>query len=156
MLMTAPKLHADLLVTSPEGETHLVIATRRGAEGEWDEEMQQLREQAAAYAPGSFFLFITIRQFVLWAPSATTPTYRGDTEKLLERYIDLTRVSLADLRGQGLKLLVYGWLGSIIFKPAETILTIPGQEWLVETGVHPLIYRGYIQLATETGEWRYS
>lgn len=155
MLITAPRLRADLLVTSQDGKTQLVIETKRSAEGEWDEDVQQLREQATAYAPGSFFLFITIRQFVLWAPSASTPTYRGDTEKLLERYIDLTRVSLADLRGQGLKLLVYGWLGSIIFKPAETILTIPGQGWLVETGVHPLIYRGYIQLTTETGEWRY-
>ena len=156
MLITAPKLQADLLVTSQEGKTQLVIETRRTAEGDWDEEVQKMREQAAAYAPGSFFLFITLRQFVLWAPSAVAPTYRGDTNALLGRYIDLNRVPLSDLRGQGFKLLVYSWLGSVIFKPAETLLALPGQQWLVETGLQPLIYRGYIQLAMESGEWRYS
>jgi hypothetical protein len=64
---------------------------------------------------------------------------------LLERYINLDKVPLATVRGEAFESLIYAWLGSVIFKPANVLLELPAQRWLVETGLHPLIYRGYIQ-----------
>ena len=109
-------------------------------------------QRAAALVPGCFLLFVSIRKFWLWAPTATTPTHQGDTEALLRRYLDLDRVPLASLTGQELDLVVYSWVSSVMFKPAATLLELPEQEWLVRTGLHPVIYRGYIQREALVGE----
>lgn len=140
-----------MLLTSEDGTTQLVIETKRHEGPEMAEAAQAMRERVAARVPGSFFLFVSTRQYWLWAPSAATPTHQGDTAALLERYINLDKIPLATLGSREFNLVVYSWLGSVIFKPAEVLLKMPGQEWLVTTGLHPVIYRGYIHLEAEVG-----
>lgn len=143
MKMIAAQLRADLLVTSEDGAPQLVIEVNNGRDIGTSLPAATHAQYKAMGAVG-FLLLVTPRRFWLWSPAAEAPTYEGDTSTLLERYIHLDKVPLATLDGRGFSSVVYSWLGSIIFKPAEVLLTIPGQEWLVETGLHPHIYRGYI------------
>ena len=141
MLLTA--VHPDLVVTSEEGVPQLMVEVKSGKDmtvvaAEW-------HRQAATYDTSCFLLFVATDKFWLWAPATATPVYEGDTVLLLERYINLEKVALTAVQGQAFDSLVYAWLGSVIFKPASTVLALPAQRWLVETGLHPLIYRGYIQ-----------
>ncbi|MDJ0365900.1 hypothetical protein QMK33_12120 [Hymenobacter sp. H14-R3] len=149
MYPTTARLLTDLFVTSEDGTTQLVIEVKRSARPELAEAAQAMRELVAASSPVCFFLFISTQKFWVWNPASAVPAYEGDTEALLTRYINLKKVPLATLGGREFILLVYSWLGSIIFKPAETLLKMPGQEWLVTTGLQPLIHRGYIHLEGE-------
>jgi hypothetical protein len=141
MALTA--VHPDLVVTSAEGIPQLLVEAKSqqniaALAGEW-------QQRAAGYSPACFSLFVATDKFWLWAPAGTSPAYEGDTIPLLERYINLDKVPLTTVRGQAFESLVYAWLGSVIFKPANVLVELPAQRWLVETGLHPLIYRGYIQ-----------
>lgn len=137
---------ADLLVTSEDGTTQLLIETKKAAATGMVDMARTIRKQVAASIPNSFFLFISTQRFWLWSPAAVEPVYEGNTDALLGRYVNLKKTPLHTLSGRGFLLLVYSWLGSVIFKPAQTLLEMPGQKWLVTSGLQPLIYKGYIHL----------
>ncbi|GAB2452226.1 hypothetical protein GCM10011375_39200 [Hymenobacter qilianensis] len=151
MYTSTSRLRADLLVKSEDGTTQLIIEAKKSSRADIVGVAQVIREQVTATVSSSYFLFISTQKFWLWPPLAMEPTYEGDTATLLERYVDLTKVPLITLGGREFELLIYSWLSSIIFKPATTLLEMPGQQWLVTTGLHPLIYKGYIHLEAEVG-----
>lgn len=144
MPLTAPSLRADILVTAGDGTTQLVVEVKRNLGKEMETVARAIRERAKGYVPDSFFLFVATRQFWLWAPAASAPVYQGDTAALLGRYANLEKIPLATLDELDFNLLVYSWLGSVMFKSAEALRQLPGQAWLVDTGLQPLIYRGYL------------
>lgn len=137
---------ADLSVTAEDGTTQLLIETKHQYQADSSAAARAVWQHVEDRYTNSFFLFVSTRKFWLWSPGATEASYQGETDQLLERYVNLNKVPLATLGGREFTLLVYSWLGSIIFKPASTLLTIPGQEWLVTTGLHSHIYRGFIHL----------
>lgn len=145
MPLTAPILRADILVTASDGTTQLVVEVKRNKGKDIETVARAVREQIKRYAPDSFFLFVATGQFWLWAPTASAPAYQGDTAVLLGRYANLEKIPLVMFDEQEFTLLVYSWLGSVTFKSAEALRQLPGQAWLVDTGLQPLIYRGYIQ-----------
>ena len=140
-----------MLVASENGTNKLLIEVKRLEDNEVLA-ANAFHRRATALMPGSFLLFVSTRQFWLWAPAATAPTHQGDTAALLRRYLDLDRVPLASLTEWELNLVVYSWVSSVMFKPAATLLELPEQEWLVRTGLHPVIHRGYIQREGLAGE----
>lgn len=145
------RLRADLLVTSDDGTTQLIIEAKKSGKADIVGVAKAMREHIAVNSPNSYFLFISTQKFWLWPPLTMEPTYEGNANALLERYVDLAKVPLSTLGGREFELLVYSWLSSIIFKPATTLLNMPGQQWLVTTGLQPLIYRGHIHLEAEVG-----
>lgn len=144
MYSTSAFLQTDLLVTAEDGVPHLLVEVRSHAQA-GRVIGQALWRQVVAEQPGNYLLFITNQRFWLWQPGHPEPVYEGDTADLLARYIQLDRVPLSSLDGRELTTVVYAWLGSIIFKPAAVLAAWPAQQWLVESGLHSLIYRGYIQ-----------
>lgn len=148
MQMLSARQRADLLVTSEDGQPQLVVETKRKP-GDTAALVAAAHAQFKSLAQSCFFLLVTPDKFWLWAPSAEAPAYEGNTAALLERYINLDKIPLNSLEGREFVLVVYSWLGSVIFKPADVLSKLPAQRWLVDTGLHPLIYRGYIQLEAE-------
>lgn len=146
MYSPVSRLRADLLVTSAEGTPQLIIEVKKYHQGIPLGLVRAVRERVAVSSPGSYFLFISTQRFWLWPPRAPAPSFEGEADALLAQYIDLTQAPLASLSGHEFELLVYSWLSSVIFKPAATLLTMPGQQWLVTTGLQPLIYKGFIRL----------
>ena len=141
-LLSAVQLHADILVTSPEGDPRLVVeikrsryATRHLATGQSDR----------AVPPDCYLLVITPQEYWLTPPRADNASHKGATDALLERYIDTEKVLLSTLGDAEFASVVASWLGSIVFKPAHVLLTMPAQRWLVESGLHPEIARGHIR-----------
>ena len=146
--MMSPRFRTDIVVTSPAGTIELIVEVKqtRGVEATL-EAVAQLRTYLRALQQEPYVLLIDPSRFSLWsmASADAAPIYEGETFLLLANYIDLQKISLQQLDNQGFALVVYSWLGSVIFKPATTLLAMPAQKWLVESGLHEHIYRGFIQ-----------
>lgn len=136
------RLRADILVTSQEGEPRLLVETKKSR---FDTSKLVVGAADRLIPSECYFLLITPLAFWLVPPQAENATYEGQTEALLERYIDTEKVPLNTLGDAEFASVVASWLGSVIFKTAEVLLTIPAQRWLVETGLHQEIRRGYIK-----------
>lgn len=136
------RLRADIVVTSQEGEPRLLVETKTSR---FDTSKVVIDAPERVIPPECYFLLITPQAFWLVPPQAQNATYEGQTEALLERYIDTKKLPLITLGDAEFASVVASWLGSIIFKPAEVLLTMPAQRWLVETGLHHEIVRGYIK-----------
>lgn len=139
---SAVRLRADILVISQEGRPRLLVETKRGRYATSHIVVGQLDR---VIPPDCYFLVVTPKQYWLTLPLADMPAHEGETTPLLERYIDTERVPLNSLGDAEFASVVASWLGSIMFKSAEVLLTIPAQRWLVETGLHQEISRGYIK-----------
>lgn len=145
-MMNTP-IRTDIMVTSPEGEMELLIEVKRTPSASAAiTELTQLRTYLQVLQQDSYLMLVNPGKFWLWNSTSTVdePIYEGETPSLLANYIDLQKVPLSQLDERGLISVVYSWLGSIIFKPATTLLTLPTQKWLVDSGLHEHIYRGYI------------
>lgn len=140
-------LRTDIMVTSPEGEVELLIEVKHmpSASGA-SAGLNQLRAYLRTLQQPSYLMLVNAGRFWLWNTVSLVdePIYEGETPALLANYIDLQKVPLSRLDERGLISVVYSWLGSILFKPAATLLTLPAQKWLVDSGLHAHIYRGYI------------
>jgi hypothetical protein len=143
-LMNHARFRPDIAVTSPEGETMLLIEVKRNLKPDYKEGLAQLRAYHQVLEKDVYLMLVNVSHYWLWNSSVEEPIHDGESAVLLANYIDLQKVPLAQLESQGLTSLVYSWLGSVIFKPAATLLTMPAQKWLVESGLHEHIYRGYI------------
>jgi hypothetical protein len=135
----------DFIVSSATGEEQLLIEVKT-----WRPENQQLNQlvESNFAARPYFFLFITPEEMLLWSPAgpgqAVEPR-KASTSEVLANYLTIERYPLKGLSEQELSLVASSWLGSIMFKPRETLLTMHGQAWVVESGLHERIYRGFIR-----------
>lgn len=146
MHLHSPVIRPDFTVSSAAGEEQLLVEVKN-----WTPTAAQaleLRQQFDHF--DCYFLLTTPDRMLLWTPvaagqSLTAASYAIEASPVLANYLTLERYPLKALSGQDLSLVVSSWLGSIIFKPAATLMEMPAQAWLVQSGLHERIYRGYIR-----------
>ncbi len=135
----------DFTVSSATGEEQLLVEVKN-----WTPTPIQAREQRWEFGhPDRYFLLATPDQMALWLPTEgdqplAASAYTVDATLVLANYLTIERHPLKALNEQEFSLVIASWLGSVIFKPARTLLAMPAQAWLVESGLHERIYRGYI------------
>ncbi|GAA3992964.1 hypothetical protein [Hymenobacter antarcticus] len=140
-----PVISPDFVITSATGEEQLLVEVKT-----WMPTPAQAQELRQNYGhPACYFLLATPDHMALWLPTQgeqplVASAYSVDASLVLANYLTLERHPLQALDGQVFSLVVSSWLGSVMFKPARTLLDMPAQAWLVESGVHERIYRGYI------------
>ena len=145
MQLHHPVIHPDFVITSATGEEQLLVEVKT-----WMPTPAQAQELHRRYGyPDCYFLLATPDRMALWLPTqheqpGASSTYAVDASVVLANYLTIERHPLQALTGQELSLVISSWLGSVMFKPARTLLDMPGQAWLVESGLHERIYRGYI------------
>ncbi len=145
MQIHRPAGYPDFTISSATGEEQLVVEVRS-----WMPTPAQAQEQRQRYgSPTCYFLLATPDRMALWLPAQNeqllaASAYTVDTSLVLANYLTIERHPLQALDGQVFSLVVSSWLGSIMFKPARTLLDMPAQAWLVESGLHERIYRGYL------------
>lgn len=145
MQLHHPVIRPDFVITSATGEEQLLVEVKT-----WMPTPTQAQELRQQYGhPDCYFLLATPDRMALWLPtqdeqSLAASAYSVDASTVLANYITLERHPLQALTGQVFGLVVSSWLGSVMFKPAGTLLDMPAQAWLVDSGVHARIYRGYI------------
>ncbi|MBC8085192.1 MAG: hypothetical protein H7Z21_18505 [Hymenobacter sp.] len=135
----------DLVVYSTDQKPRLIVelkaATRlRSSETGWLSAVHQHYSQ-----PGCYFLIVTPETLLLWLPDAESgaePAFAVDAEQVLAGRLDTQRFPLSRLSGQELESVVYSWLLFTLFKSAQELLADPNQRWLVQSGLHALIYQG--------------
>lgn len=138
----------DFVITSAEGEERLLVEvkSRTPAEALSDSNwLDNFRRELGQY--GCHYLLVTAEKMTLFLPGQPGTTFRTiqqDSSLVLASYWDLNRVPLDALGNLELRGVVRSWLGSIIFKPAAVLLENASQAWLVESGLHSQIYKGYI------------
>lgn len=145
MQLYRPAVRPDFTISSATGEEQLVVEVKN-----WALTPAQAQEQRQRYGhPDCYFLLATPDYMALWLPAkdgqASSPSvYKADAAAVLANYLTIERHPLRALQEQDFSLVISSWLGSVMFKPASTLLEMPAQAWLVESGLHERIYRGYI------------
>lgn len=145
MQLHQPIIRPDFMITSATGEKQLLVEVKT-----WLPAPSQAQELRRQYGhPECYFLLATPDHLLLWLPTQgeqplAASAYSVEASAVLANYITLERHPLRTLTGQDFSLVISSWLGSVMFKPAGTLLEMPEQAWLVDSGVHERIYRGYI------------
>lgn len=152
MQLHSPAIRPDFTVSSVTGEAQLVVEVKN-----WTptparafNQRQMANEQRRMFDyPECYFLLVNPNQMALWLPVENgqhlmASAYNVDSTLVLANYLTIERHPLRALTEQDFSLVISSWLGSVIFKPAQTLLEMPAQAWLVESGLHERIYRGYI------------
>ncbi|MGI4736750.1 MAG: hypothetical protein ACRYG7_16390 [Janthinobacterium lividum] len=135
----------DFIVSSTAGEEQLVVEVKKW--GYENPQLSQLVETHFTQRP-YYFLLATPEAITLWPPAGPGQTVlpvSTPAAEVLANYLDIKRHPLHKLGEAELGLLVSSWLDSIMFKPAQTLRGMPAQSWLVESGLHERIYRGFIR-----------
>ena len=135
----------DFIVSSAAGEEQLVVEVKKW--GYENPQLSQLVETRFAQRP-YYFLLATPEAITLWPPAGPGQTVlpvSTPAAEVLANYLDIKRHPLQKLGEAEFGLLVSSWLDSIMFKPAQTLRGMPAQSWLVESGLHERIYRGFIR-----------
>ena len=153
MQLHHPAIRPDFVITSATGEEQLLVEVKT-----WmptPKQAQALRQQYGH--PDCYFLLATPERMALWLPMQeeqllAASAYSVDAAVVLANYLTLERHPLQALNGQEFSLVISSWLGSVMFKPARTLLDMPAQAWLVDAGVHERIYRGYIHRERVVGQ----
>ncbi|MDQ2793932.1 MAG: hypothetical protein M3Y12_07990 [Bacteroidota bacterium] len=153
MQLHHPIIRPDFVITSATGEEQLLVGVKT-----WMPTPTQAQELRQQYGhPGCYFLLATPERMALWLPAQdeqplAASAYSVDASLVLATYLTIERHPLQALSEQVFSLVVSSWLGSIMFKPARTLLDMPAQAWLVDAGVHERIYRGYIHRERVVGQ----
>lgn len=147
------RLRADLSVTSATGEQRLVVDIQKWqvlsatpSQAEWVATHIQAMGLVNCYVLG-----VTPQLMWLWLPpasdSAGKPPLGGTypTTDVLADFLETDTFPFFLLNESEFSTLVASWLGSIMFRPAERLLANPTQAWLVTSGLHEAIYRGFIR-----------
>lgn len=148
-------IRPDFIVSSATGENRLLVEVKKWAPTPMQSGQHAVvnhqREQIGL--SNCYYLLVTPERMTLWPPSAAAHSdsvLRSATRQVLSvevlaDYLAIERYPLTTLSEQELSLIVSSWLGSVMFKPAETLLSMPAQAWLVQSGVHEAIHRGYVR-----------
>ena len=162
----------DFIVSSSTGEKQLLVEIKRWLPSAIEDAPTTWVKQARQrwQLPACYVLLVTPERMVLWPPySSVAPSVRPSvtisvapsvrpsaparqgpavtkaSAEVLANYLNVERYPLKALSEEELSLVVSSWLGSVIFKPEATLLEMPAQAWLVESGLHAAIYRGFIR-----------
>lgn len=135
----------DFIVSSAAGEEQLVVEVKK-----WGYENPQLSQLVEAHFTQRpyYFLLATPDAITLWPPAGPGQTVlpvSTAAAEVLANYLDIKRHPLQKLDEAELGLLVSSWLGSIMFKSPRALREMPAQSWVVDSGLHERIYRGFIR-----------
>lgn len=152
MRLHSPTIRPDFTVSSATGEEQLLVEVKNwtSTSAKADKQRRTLIAQRRMFGhPECYFLLVTPSHMALWLPAEdeqliAISAYEMKSALVLANYLTIERHPLQTLTEQDFSLVISSWLGSVMFKPESTLLEMPGQAWLVESGLHARIYRGYI------------
>lgn len=144
----------DMVVHSSDSVVQLVVEVK-GLADKTDEWAATFRRNLMVHGriPASrFFLLAMADYFYLWRDLSLhfeKPDYKVPTAEVLKPYLQskyLKDLSVRELSGQGLELLVESWLGSIISPLFSEGSAEPEDYWLFESGLYESIKDGYFEI----------
>ena len=154
MVATRGAQRPDITGHSRDGTVQLVVEIK-GLADKTDEWAASFRRNLRAHGgiPAShFFLLAMADYFYLWHdPSIDSekPDFKVPTEEVLRPYLQskyLKDLSVRELSGQGLEILVESWLDSIISPLFSESSARPEDQWLFESGLYDSIKDGYFSI----------
>lgn len=155
MYSDSNSIRPDFIVSSATGEKQLLVEVKKWQPAPMQSGQHALvnRQREKMGLAACYFLLVTPEAMTLWPPASASSgesirqgaSRRVPSAEVLANYLAIERYPLVALSEQELSLIVSSWLGSVMFKPATTLSAMPAQAWLVESGLHQAIYRGYVQ-----------
>ncbi len=152
------EFNPDFIVSSAAGEKQLLVEVKKWLPLPIQSGLAAwiAKERRRLALPESYVLLVTPEKMTLWPPPSTSAarsaTYSVPARDVLAAYLSVERYPLASLNEQELSSVVSAWLGSVMFKPKATLLENPAQAWLVQSGLHSAIYRGFIRRQTAVSQ----
>ncbi|MBT2558428.1 hypothetical protein J7E24_11580 [Hymenobacter sp. ISL-91] len=150
--MTGLFLQPDIIVYSASQEPRLLVEVkvRQPVTNSTDSEHwpSEIRQQFGRF--DCYFLLVTPERMALFLPgdpSGGSTMVWADSSSVLREQLDTEKFPLQQLDRQQLVSVVYSWLMFSQFTPTEELLADPAQQWLVNSGLHEVIFHGDIQQA---------
>lgn len=155
MYSDSNSIRPDFIVSSATGEKQLLVEVKKWLPALMQSGQHTLinKQREKIGLAECYFLLVTPEVITLWPPASAIrgeSVLRGlsrqmPSAEVLANYLSIERYPLNALSEQELSLIVSSWLGSVMFKSAATLLEMPFQAWLVQSGLHQVIYRGYVR-----------
>lgn len=148
-------IRPDFIVSSATGEKQLLVEVKKWVPAPMQSGQHSVvnRQRERMGRADCYLLLVTPERMTLWPPASAAQGESAmraiakhvQSAEVLADYLAIERHPLTALSEQELSLIVSSWLGSVMFKPPETLLKMPAQAWLVQSGLHAAIYRGYVR-----------
>ncbi len=140
---------ADIIVRSPTDQVALVVECKanRDSTRQWAGELRRNLLEYGWLPESAFFLLALPTRFYLWQesrPSEAAPDYEIDPAPILQQYLRETNLTLDDLSGQSLELLVSAWLENLAHSPIAEEDVRPQLPWLIDSGLYKAIKNGVV------------
>ena len=144
----------DIVVHSPDGAIRLVVEVKSlaGKTEDWAATFRRNLVSHGAIPVSQFFLLAMSDYFYLWGEASADfaqPDYKVPTADVLKLYLQskyLKDLSVQELSGQGLELLVASWLSSVISLRLSEGSAGQENDWLFESGLYESIRDGHLEV----------
>lgn len=155
MYSDSNSIRPDFIVSSATGVKQLLVEVKKWVPAPMQSDQYTVvnHQRERMGVADCYYLLVTPERMTLWPPASAmqgNSIWRAASQQVLSadvlaNYLAIERYPLTALSEQELSLIVSSWLSSVMFKPAATLLAMHAQAWLVQSGVHEAIYRGYVR-----------
>jgi hypothetical protein len=138
--------NADFLIYDRENRLAVAVdvRARQGTSRDWAAQLRRNLLQHEGFRGARFFLVVTRDRIYLWpqadtAPDLALPAYEIESERVLNPYLQGTRLDLRSIGGMAFELLVSSWLSALVHSQGAPP---SDQSWLTESGFLEAVRNG--------------
>ena len=143
----------DLTVLDKHGQLVLVgeVKERLGISPEWASQFRRNIFAHGTFPDAPYFLMAFPDQFYLWTDSprkqgVVSPDFTIDATPILRPYLDKSGLTIKELLGQSLEILVAAWIRSLMY--TESYTSDNQSDWLVSSGLQKALLGGKLLQGT--------
>ncbi len=132
----------DLVVDDRNGQLALVVEVKRktNVSPEWAARLRRNILAHGTFPKAPYFLMVFPDKFYLWTDAEahldqSEPNYTIDARPILQPYFERAGVTVDQISGQSLELIVASWLGEIIHSGKLLEDVDADHDWLVDSGL---------------------
>jgi hypothetical protein len=144
-----PDLGWDLSVDNRNGQLALVVEVKRktNVSPEWAARLRRNILAHDTFPKAPYFLMVFPDKFYLWTDAEahldqSEPTYTIDARPILQPYFERAGVTVDQISGQSLELIVASWLGEIIHSEKLPENVDASMRWLIDSGLYAALAGG--------------
>lgn len=137
----------DLTAYDQDNQLVLVVEVKSklDAPPDWAARLRRNILAHGTFPNAPYFLMVFPDRFYLWKDIAsnhepTAPTYVIDARPILQPYFEQTGLTVDQVSGQSLELIVASWLGELIHKAPDELDS--SQQWLIDSGLYEAVAGG--------------
>jgi hypothetical protein len=149
MMFIRPDSDWDLSLDNRNGQLALAVEVKRktNVSPEWAAKLRQNILAHGTFPKAPYFLMVFPDKFYLWSNAEadqlqSEPTYTIDASPILQPYFERAGVTVDQIGGASLELVITSWLGEVIHSDQLPENVDASQQWLIESGLYAALAGG--------------